>query len=113
MMNVKELEDAIKEEKKALVKLEDLYEREEDEKKCVKFEYRISRKEEQIDKLVDRQIALLDKEAETGAEGKDENAEEEDKDVCESCGGDLVYVETSDEGAVYECEKCKELYLDN
>lgn len=116
MMDVEELEEAIKAEKKSLSSLETLYEKEEDEKKTVKLEYKISRKEETIDKLIDRQQGLLDSENKEGVEDKpnkkDKNAEEKDEDVCDSCGGDLVFVETSDEGDIYECEKCKELYLD-
>lgn len=115
MMNVEELEEEIKKEKKALLALEKTYEAEEDEKKCVKLEYKISRKEETIDKLIERQSTLLDKEAADSAkeDPKDKNEEEEDADVCDSCGGDLVYVDTTDEGDVYECEKCGGLYLDN
>ena len=112
MMNVDELEQKIKEEKDALVKLEVLYEAEADEGKSQKLEYKISRKEEGIDKLEERQQVLLDREAKEDT--KDKNAEEEDTDVCPECGGNLVYVGKDNEGItdVFECEQCKELFLD-
>lgn len=115
MMDVKELEVEIVKEKAVLLKLEEAYEKEEDGNKASKLEYQISRKEEQIDKLIDRQQKLLDREAEDEEKenAKDKDAEEEDTDVCESCGGDLMQVGTSDEGDIFECVKCKELYLDN
>lgn len=115
MMNVDELEAEIKKEKDALVKLEVSYEAEQDEGKSQKLEYKISRKEETIDKLIERQQVLLDREAkdEEKDEPKDKDKEEEDKDVCESCGGDLVLIGQDENGVdVYECEKCKELYVD-
>ena len=114
VMNVEELEVEIKKQKAELAVLEKTYNSEEDESKYQKLEYKISRKEETIDKLIDRQDALLDKEVkdETKDNPKDKNAEEEDTDVCESCGGDLIYVETTDEGDIWECEKCHELYLE-
>lgn len=119
-MNVKELEDRIKEEKARLAILEDAYEKEVEEVKYQKIEFKIARKEEVIDKLIDRQQVLLDKEqTNTEKDGKDKDAEEkeedkEDKDVCPSCGGDLVLVGKDDTGEtdVYECEKCGEMYLD-
>ena len=118
-MNVKELEAKISEEKINLVKLEAAYEKEEDEAKLAKLEYRIARKDEAIVKLIDRQQVLLDRESADEAEDeakedpKDKDAEEEDDDVCESCGGDLQQVDVDDEGVViFECVRCKELYLD-
>ena len=116
MMNVNELEIEIKKEKDALAKLEGLYEAEQDGNKQQKLEYKISRKEESIDKLTDRQQALLDKEAkdEEKEDPKDKNAEEdEDMDVCAECGSDLQLVGADENGVdIYECEKCHELYLD-
>ena len=115
MMNVEELEKKISEEKAKLVKMEEAYEKEEDEAKISKLEYSISRKEESIDKLIERQQVLLDREVkdEEKPEAKDKNVEEEDTDVCESCGGDLVLIGKDEEGIdIYECEQCKELYLD-
>lgn len=114
-MDIEELEEAIKKEKKALVSLENLYEAEEDEKKHGKLEYKISRKEEAIDKLEDRQQTLLDKESQDSEKDdpKDKNLDEKDEDVCSECGFDLIFLETSDEGDIYECEKCGELFLDN
>lgn len=115
MMDVQELEDRIKEEKAKLAGLEERYEKEEDEHKASKLEYAISRKDELIDGLIDRQQKLLDREQEDEEKEKpkDKNAEEEDEDVCSECGGDLVFVEHSDEGDIFECEKCKELFLEN
>lgn len=115
MMNVEEIEGVLKQEKQKLVKLEEAYEKEEDENKISKLEYSISRKEENLDKLIERQQKLLDKETEDGKkeDPKDKNAEEEDLDVCESCGGNLVMVGVDDNNIpVFECENCKELYLD-
>ena len=115
MMNVEEIEVEIKKEKEVLEKLEIRFEKEEDENKTDKLSFQISRKEEAINKLIDRQQALLDKEAKEGAkdDGKDKNVEEEDLDVCSECGSDLQLVGTDENGVdVYECEKCGELYLD-
>ena len=115
-MKVDELEGEIKKEKLALDSLEGLYEAEENENKQQKLEFKISAKEEKIDKLIDRQQKLLDKETEEGKkdDGKDKNEEEEDSDVCSECGGDLVWVSQDDEGAdIYECEKCGELFLED
>lgn len=117
-MNVEELEVKIKEGREALVKLEDTYEKEEDANKLMKLEYRISRKEEQINRHIDRQNELLDKEALDGMNDNDKNAEEKedkkDEDLCPECGGDLVLVgkDGTGETDIYECEKCKELFLD-
>lgn len=116
MMNVEEIEVRIKEKKAKLVKLEEAYEKEEDEGKINKLQYSISRIEENIETLIDRQQKLLEREAEDEAkeDPKDKDAEEEDTDVCESCGGDLVQVDEDENGtAIFECVKCKELYLDN
>jgi uncharacterized protein with PIN domain len=116
MMDVNELEVEIKKGKEALAALEVLYEKEEDEGKASKLEYSISRKDESIDKLIERQQILLDREAKDAEkpEPKDKNKEEEDKDVCPECGGDLVLVGKDDTGEtdVYECETCGELFLD-
>ena len=115
MMNVEELEQKIKEKKAKLVRMEEAYEKEEDEGKINKLEYSISRIEENIETLIDRQQKLLDREAEDEAKEKpkDKNAEEEDLDVCEACGGDLVQVGEDEKGvAIFECTKCRELYLD-
>lgn len=115
MMNVKELEVKIVEEKANLVKLEEAYEKDGlDETKLSKLEFSMSRKEEQIDKLIDRQQKLLDREAEDEEKEKpkDKNVEEEDEDVCPSCGGDLLEVGEENGIAIFECVKCKELYLD-
>ena len=114
MMNVNELEVEIKKQKDALAKLEDSYEAEQDENKIAKLEFKMCAKEEAINKLIERQQKLLDKEAEEGAKdnGKDKNAEE-DTDVCSECGGDLVLIGKDENGVdVYECEQCKELFLD-
>ena len=114
MMNVEELEVEIKKEKDGLVKLEAAYEKEEDEGKSQKLEYKISRKEETIDKLIDRQQALLDREAkdEEKEKPKDKNVEEEDKDVCEECGSDLQLIGEDENGVeIFECVSCGELYL--
>ena len=116
MMNVEEIELEIKKEKDGLVKLEAAYEEEKDEGKSQKLEYKISRKEEMIDKLIDRQQALLDRETkdEEKKDPKDKNKEEEDEDVCSECGGDVILIGKDENGVdVYECEQCKELYLDN
>jgi Zn-finger nucleic acid-binding protein len=116
MMNVDELEVEIKKGKEALISLEALYEKEEDEKKVQKLEFKMCAKEEAVNKLIERQQKLLDKEALEAEKdaGKDKNEEEEDLDVCPECGADLVLVGKDDNGVdIYECEKCKELYLDN
>ena len=114
MMNVEEIEVKIKEEKANLAKLEQNYEKEEDESKITKLEFSMMRKEEAIEKLIDRQQKLLERE-ERDAEkdnGKDKNAEE-DEDICPECGGNLMQVgEDSDDIAIFECEKCGELFLD-
>lgn len=117
-MNVEELEAKIKEEKTKLATLEESYERESDEGKQTKLEFKISRKEESINRLIDRQDVLLDKEDKEGAKdnGKDKDVEEgeKDEDVCESCGGDLLLVgkDDKDEVDIYECVQCGELYTD-
>ena len=116
-MNVKELEDRIKEEKAKLVVLEEAYDKETEEAKYQKIEFKIARKEEVIDRLIDRQQVLLDKEqTDVEKDGKDKDVEEkeEDKDVCPECGSNLVLVGKDDTGEVdiYECEKCGELFLD-
>ena len=106
-MDVEGLETKINEEKAKLVILEEAYEKEVEESKYRKIEYKIDRKEEVINNLIDRQQVLLDREAENAErDAKDANAEEEDADVCLVCGGDLVEIE---EG-LYECEKCGELF---
>jgi uncharacterized protein with PIN domain len=117
-MNVDELEDKIKKEKTDLATLEESYERETDENKQTKLEYKISRKEESINRLIDRQNVLLDRESNEGAKdnGKDKDEEEDKKegDVCSECGGDLIFV-TKDEKSgkdIYRCEQCEELYID-
>lgn len=113
-MNVKELEDKIVEEKLNLAKLDAAYEKEEDEAKLTKLEFSLVRKEEVINKLIERQQKLLERE-ERDAEkvnGKDKDAEEDD-DVCPACGGDLMQVSEDPDGvAIFECVRCKELYLD-
>ena len=107
MTDVEDLEVKIKEAKTKLVSLEDLYEKEENEAKASKLEYRISRQDEVVDKLIDRQDALLNKEdADAQNNGKDKNKEEEDETVCPECGSDLY---EEDEGVLY-CEKCGEYY---
>ena len=107
MMNVEGLEKRITEEKAALVKLEEAYEEEEDETKIFKLESKLKRKDEAINKLIDRQQDLLDKED----EDKDENAEE-DEDVCPLCGGNLNQVGEENGAAIFECVECHELFLD-
>ena len=114
-MNVEDLEGKIKEEKAKLAILEEAYEKETEEGKYQKIEYKLDRKEEQINKLMDRQQVLIDREqTNTEKNGKDKDAEEEDTDVCPSCGGDLMLVGKDDTGEtdVYECEKCGEMFLD-
>lgn len=114
MMNVDEIEVRIKELKAKLAKLEAAYEKEEDEGKINKLQYSISRMEENIESLIDRQQKLFDKEAEDAQKdnGKDKNAEEEDEEVCPSCGGDLQEIGEENGVAVFECVKCHELFLD-
>lgn len=115
MMNVEEIEVKIKEEKAALVKLEEVYEKEEDGDKINKLQYSISRKEENIDKLIERQQSLLDREKEDEEKEtpKDKDAEEEDEDVCPSCGADLNQIGEDENGvAIFECPICHELFLD-
>lgn len=114
MMNVEELEVKIKDEKANLVKLEAAYEKEEDEKKTSKLEYSISRKEDAIDALIDRQQHLIERETEDEEKQnpKDKDAEEEDEDVCPECGGDLQEVGEENGVAVFECVRCHELFLD-
>ena len=114
-MNVNELEVEIKKQKDALAKLEDSYEAEQDEGKQQKLEWRMNQKEDAVNVLIERQQKLLDKEAkdEEKDEPKDKNVEEEDLDVCSECGGDLVLIGKDENGVdVYECEQCKELFLD-
>ncbi|MCK4307393.1 hypothetical protein KAW50_04100 [candidate division WOR-3 bacterium] len=115
MMNVEEIEIEIKKQKDALAKLEDSYEAEQDESKQQKLEWRMNQKEDAVNVLIERQQKLLDKEAEEAEKdnGKDKNVEEEDLDVCSECGGDLVLIGKDENGVdVYECEQCKELFLD-
>lgn len=117
-MNVEELNGKIKEAKTALSELEEKYEKEENETKQTKLEFSISRKEEQLNRLIDRQDILLDREGKEGEKdnGKDKYAEEDKKDEyeCPECGGDLIFVGKDDKGEVdiYQCEKCGELFLD-
>ena len=117
-MNVDELEDKIKKEKTDLATLEESYERETDENKQTKLEYKISRKEESINRWIDRQNVLLDRESNEGSKdnGKDKNEEDDkkDEDVCEACGGDLELVGKDEKSGVdiYRCEQCEELFLD-
>ena len=114
-LNVEELEEKIKVEKEALVKLEAKYEAEPDAAINVKTEFKISRKEDTIDRLVDRQNVLLDREAANGIEDKDKNAEEkEEGESCPECGGRLIFIGKDDKGEVdvYQCEQCEELFLD-
>ena len=114
-MNVEEIEIEIKKQKDALAKLEDSYEAEQDESKQQKLEWRMNQKEDAVNVLIERQQKLLDKEAEEAEKdnGKDKNVEEEDLDVCSECGGDLVLIGKDENGVdVYECEQCKELFLD-
>lgn len=114
-MKVEELESKIKEEKNVLVGLEAKYEAEPDEKKQTKLEFKISRKEESIDRLIDRQNVLLDREVANTAQGKDKDVEEEkDKDLCPECGGHLIFVgkDNKDEVDVFQCQECGELFLD-
>ena len=115
-MNIKELEDKIKEEKTKLTALEESCEKEEDEMKISKLQYGISRKYEVINRLIDRQNSLLDKEnneVTKEGNGKDKEEEEEDADICSECGGDLKYVGDDGEGNdVFACEQCNELFVD-
>jgi uncharacterized protein with PIN domain len=114
-MNVDELEEKINSEKALLATLEDSYEKETDEAKQVKIEYKIARKDESINHLIDRQNTLLDKEDAKGTDDTDKEAEEKkDEDVCEECGGDLILVGTDEKTGkdIYECELCGGLYLD-
>ena len=116
-MNVEELEEKIMKEKTNLATLEESYERETDGNKQAKLEFKISRMEEAINRLIDRQDVLLNKENKEGEKdnSKDKNADEKEKeDVCPECGGDLVLVGKDDKGEadIYQCEKCGELYLD-
>ena len=109
MGKIEELEEKIAEAKAKLVKLEEAYEKEEDDSKIMKLEYAIGRKDEQISKLIDRQQNLLDREV----EDEDKIVEEEDEGVCPECGGGLILVGKDDSGIdVYECELCHELFLD-
>lgn len=114
MMNVNELEAKIKEEKVNLGKLEQDYEKEEEEAKSSKLEFLLVRKEEVINKLIDRQQKLIEREAEEAEKdnGKDKNAEEEDEDLCPECGGDLLEVGEDNGVVVFECVNCHELFLD-
>ena len=109
MMNVQELEDKIKEEKAKLALLEDKYASVEDERKASKLEYSISRKDEVIERLIERQQVLLNREGEDEEkeDPKDKDAEEEDI-VCLECGSDLLDL---GEG-IYYCENCGEYYED-
>ena len=113
MMDANELEVKIKEEKAKLVLLNEKIEKAE-VGKTDKLEYQISRQDEIIDKLIDRQQKLFDKEAEDEEreKPKDKNAEEEDLDVCSECGGNLTQVGDEEGTAIFECDECHELFLD-
>lgn len=113
-MNVDEIEVRIREKTAKLAKLEEAYENEEDERKINKMEYSMSRLEENIESLVDRQQNLLDREAkdEEKENPKDKDADDDDE-VCLACGGDLQQIGEENGVAILECLKCHELYLDD
>lgn len=106
-MNYEEMEAKIKEEKAKLAILEDAYEKETEEVKYQKIEYTIDRKQEAINRLIDRQDALIDKEnKEEANNGKDKDKDdEEDETVCPTCGSDLY-----EDGDFLYCEKCNEYF---
>lgn len=114
MKTVEELEVEIKKGKEALAAMEVLYNAEQDESKIRKLEFKMSGKEGSISKLIDRQQKLFDKEAEDEEreKPKDKNAEEEDLDVCSECGGNLTQVGDEEGTAIFECDECHELFLD-
>ena len=95
----------IRETEKRLLSLEDAYEGEEDERKAVVLDNRMSRTEVKLNKLIDRADALREKE---GNEPEEKENVEEDDTVCPECGSDLLEVE---EG-VYLCEKCMDYYTE-
>ena len=103
MNSYEELEVKIKFEKTKLATLEEMYENEPNENKQTKLEYRISRQDESLNRLIERQDALLDKE--NKKEAKDEDKEVEDDTVCPICGSDLY-----EDGDFLYCEKCEEYY---
>ena len=108
-MDVNELEVEIKNVKAKVAELENRYAAEDNEQKANKLEYAISRQDDVLDKLIDRQQVLLDKEEKQAINpdnGNDKNAEEEDEDVCPVCGSDLY----EDEEGILYCHKCKEWY---
>ena len=94
----------IRETEKCLLKLEDAYEIEEDERKTVVLDNRITRTEKKLDKLIDKADALREKEGNK----LEEKEEEVDDSVCPVCGSDLLEVEDG----VYLCEKCQEYYTE-
>lgn len=106
-MNFDELESKIKEEKAKLAILEDAYEKEAEEVKYQKIEYSIDRKQEAINRLIDRQDSLVDKENKKEAKnGKDKEKDDEvDDTICPVCGSDLY-----EDGDLLFCEKCEEWY---
>ena len=106
-MNYEELEAKIKIEKTKLATLEEMYENEPDENKQTKLEYRISRQDESLNRLIDRQDSLVDKEnKEEANNGKDKNKDDEEDDtVCPICGSDLY-----EDGDFLYCEKCDEFF---
>ena len=103
-----ELKADIKETEARLLKLEDAYEGEEDERKAVVLDNRMSRTEAKLSKLIDKADALREKEG-NEPEEKEEKEEIEDEDiVCGICGSDLYEVE-GEEGVLW-CEKCNEYW---
>ena len=106
-MKYEELEAKIKVEKAKLATLEEMYENEPDENKQTKLEYRISRMDEAVNRLIDRQDALVDKEnKEEANNGKDKDKDDEEDDtVCPTCGSDLY-----EDGDFLFCDKCDEFF---
>lgn len=105
-MDYEELEARIKEEKTRLATLEEMYDHEEDENRASKLEYRISRQDEKLNRLIDRQDAIADKEEEDEQEDEPKDKNMDDDSVCPVCGSDLY-----DEGdGIFVCEKCNEFY---
>jgi len=100
-----EIKVDIREMEKRLLSLEDAYEGEEDERKAVVLDNKMSRTEKKLDKLIDKADALREKE---GNEPEEKENAEEDDTVCPECGSDLLEVE---EG-VYLCEKCMDYYTE-
>jgi len=101
-----EIKVDIREMEKCLLDLEDAYEGEEDERKAVVLDNKMSRTEKKLDKLIDRADALREKEG-NEPEEKEEDVEVDDT-VCPECGSDLLEVE---EG-VYLCENCMDYYTE-